>query len=633
MNNNKQTIIAFLLLFVLYVLYLFINLPQGDTQLTDKKKVNSAQKTTIDSASLQAAKINADTTLSVAKKDSLIKNLNEISFSNQSDKTFGPFSQAAQCDNQEFILENEKLKIKFSSKGARIIDVQVKGFKGYNHQTPEIYDLLDVHLMNHNQDRFSYQLPIKGVENGKVQSQDLCFEPTMQGNQIVFRAYTNDRKAFIEQKYILTQNYAIDYALSFDGLKPYLNNDKVNLEWLSHLPKLEKNPDYERRMTSVYFKEGESNPSYCNCTADAEENVSNKIHWVSYAQQFFNTSLIFKGNTKPTKGDFNTYMMPKTSDHLKNLNSVISFPVADLKTDFQMTFFIGPNEHNLLSSLNINLEQIIPYGWSIFGVINRYVIRPMFNLFSTFIPSYGFIIILLTLLIRILLFPLQFNMLKSGVKMNILKPKMEEIRRKYKDDQQSIQMENMRMYSEYGVNPLGGCAPMLLTMPIWIALYRFFPASIEFRQKGFLWADDLVSYDSIFDFGYIPVIGDFYGDHISLFTLLWCVSMFAYLIYQSKTQDLSAGGANAKMMMYMQYAFPVIFFFALNSWAAGLTCYMLFSNLFNILQTYLVRNVIIDRKKLEAEMEHRKNNPKPKSSFQLKYEEALKQQQEQKKKK
>jgi YidC/Oxa1 family membrane protein insertase len=172
---------------------------------------------------------------------------------------------------------------------------------------------------------------------------------------------------------------------------------------------------------------------------------------------------------------------------------------------------------------------------------------------------------------------------------------------------------------------------MLLTMPIWIALYRFFPASIEFRQKGFLWADDLVSYDSVWDFGYVPVLNGIYGDHVSLFTLLWCISMFAFLIYNSKQMDMSAGGANAKMMMYMQYSFPVIFFFALNSWAAGLTCYMLFSNVLNILQTFLVKNVIINKKKLEEDMEHRKNNPKPKSGFQQRYEEALKQQQEMKK--
>jgi len=243
------------------------------------------------------------------------------------------------------------------------------------------------------------------------------------------------------------------------------------------------------------------------------------------------------------------------------------------------------------------------------------------------------IIILLTFLIRALMFPLQFKMLKSGVKMSILKPQLEDLKKKYKDDSQGYQMEQMRVYNEYGVSPLGGCLPMVLTMPIWISLYRFFPASIEFRQKGFLWADDLVSYDSIWDFGYVPIIGDFYGDHVSLFTLLWTVSMFAYLIYNSSQMQMGGDNPNMKMMKYMQFAFPVIFFFALNSWAAGLTCYMLFSNLLNIGQTFLVKNVLINKDTLAAKMEEIKNKPKkPKKGFMAKYEEAMKQQQELKKK-
>jgi len=387
-------------------------------------------------------------------------------------------------------------------------------------------------------------------------------------------------------------------------------------------------------MTSIHFKEVESSPSYCTCASNDNRKIEKNIQWISYAQQFFNTSLIIKGDLKPSAAELQTFMTPLEQSHLKNLNSSISFPVVNQNTLlYDMEFFLGPNNQDTLANLNIGLEQVIPFGWSIFGVINRYVIRPLFNLLGSFIPSYGLIIILLTLLIRILLFPLQFTMLKSGVKMSILRPRLEALKKKYKDDAQGMQMEQMRMYNEYGVNPLGGCLPMVLTMPIWIALYRFFPASIEFRQKGFLWADDLVSYDSIWDFGNVPVIGYFYGDHVSLFTLLWCISMFAFLIYNSKQMDMTAGGANAKMMMYMQYSFPVIFFFALNSWAAGLTCYMLFSNLLNILQTFLVKNVIINKKKLEEEMEKRKNNPKPKSGFQKRYEEALKQQQDQKKNK
>jgi YidC/Oxa1 family membrane protein insertase len=259
-------------------------------------------------------------------------------------------------------------------------------------------------------------------------------------------------------------------------------------------------------MSSIHFKEVESSPSYCTCASDANKKLEKNIQWISNAQQFFNSSLMFNGNLKPRSADLNTVMSAKEAAHLKELNSSISIPLADQENmEYKMQFFIGPNDHNLLSKLDNGLEQIIPFGWSIFGAISRYVIRPMFNAFIYIVPNYGLVIILLTLLLRVLLFPLQFNMLKSGVKMSILRPKMDEMRKKYKDDQQGLQVEQMKLYSEYGVNPLGGCLPMVLTTPIWIALYRFFPASIEFRQKGFLWADDLVSYDSIFDFGVFAI--------------------------------------------------------------------------------------------------------------------------------
>ncbi len=650
MNSKNSTLIGFSILFLLFMLFNWLNSPskkQIEEYKIAMKKYNDSialadslskiamkkSNSEVDSILIVKDKLLQDSTISELEKDSILQSLNKISNSNTA--AFGPFSGSTGCEEKTFLIENDKLAITFSSLGARIIDVKVKGFLGYNHVTAEKYDKIDVRLMNHKDDRFSYFIPIIGAARGGVSTQDLCFEPEIMGKTIVFRAYTDDRKGYVEQKYNLDKGYLIDYDVKLEGLKDYIPGDakSITLDWMSHLPKIEKNDQYEQRMSSIHFKEDESSPSYCTCASSSNEKLEKNINWISYAQQFFNVSLISKGDVKPNSADLQTEMIDLSETHLKNLKSKIKFPINDGNVNYDMEFFIWPNNHDVLSDLKIGLEQIIPFGWSIFGVISRYVIRPIFNFLGTFIPSFGLIIIMLTFLIRLLLFPLQFTMLKSGVKMSILRPRLDEMKKKYKDDQQGMQMEQMRLYSEYGVNPLGGCLPMLLTMPIWIALYRFFPASIEFRQKSFLWADDLVSYDSIWDFGYVPFISSIYGDHVSLFTLLWCISMFGFLIYNSKQMDMSAGGANAKMMMYMQYSFPVIFFFALNSWAAGLTVYMLFSNLLNILQTFLVKNVIIDKKKLEADMENRKNNPKPKSSFQQRYEEALKQQQELKKKK
>jgi YidC/Oxa1 family membrane protein insertase len=652
MNSKNSTIIGFTLLFVLFLLYTWMNSPsqkQIDAYKANLKKyqdsialsdslsklaeVNGNLNT--DSLKLLQDKIAKDSTKSQTEKDSILKSLElDVKNNGGGSAAFGSFSSSTGCEEKTFKIENDKLVVTFSNKGGRIVDVQIKGYLGYDHSTKNKYDKVDVHLMSHKADKFSYFIPITGAARGGVNTQDLCFEPTVTGKTITFRAFSDEKKGFIEQKYNLDKGYLIDYDLKLEGLRDLIPGDAQNISllWHAHLPKLEKNAEYERRMTSIHFKETESSPSYCTCASDATENITKSVQWISYAQQFFNSSLIVKGNVKPNSADLRTMMMPESSAHMKDLVTKLNFPIADQSTlVYDMEFFIGPNQHTILADLNVGLEQIIPFGWSIFGVISRYVIRPLFNFLGGFIPSYGLVIIILTLLIRVLLFPLQFSMLKSGVKMSILRPRLDELKKKYKDDPQGLQMEQMRMYGEYGVSPLAGCLPMLLTMPIWIALYRFFPAAIEFRQKSFLWADDLVSYDSIWDFGTVPFINSIYGDHVSLFTLLWCISMFAFLIYNSKQMDMSAGGANAKMMMYMQYSFPVIFFFALNNYSAGLTCYMLFGNLLNILQTFLVKNVFINKKKLEEKMEHRKNNPKPKSAFQQRYEDALKQQQELKK--
>lgn len=649
MNSKNSTLIGFSILFVLFLAYSWLNSPsqknidkykadmkeyRDSIALSDSLSKLAKDKNNLSSDSLIniKASLEKDSTKTAAEKDSILQNIEKTTVS--ASKAFANFSSSTGCDEKEFKIENDKLIVTFSNIGGRIKSVKIKGFKGYNHSTKNKYDFSDVELMNHKSDKFSYFIPVSGAARGGINTQDLCFEPSLEGKAITFRAYTDDRKGYIEQKFNLNNGYQVDYDLKLEGLKDIIPGDakKITLNWKSHLPKLEKNDQYEQRMSSIHFKEVESSPSYCTCASTSSEKVEKNLQWVSYAQQFFNTSLIIKGNLKPNAADLQSEMIPLTESHLKNLNSSISFPIADQNSlVYDMELYLGPNNHDILTGLKIGLEQVIPFGWSIFGAINRYVIRPLFNFLGTFIPSYGLIIIILTLLIRVLLFPLQFSMLKSGVKMSILRPRLEAMKKKYKDDAQGMQMEQMRMYSEYGVNPLGGCLPMILTMPIWIALYRFFPASIEFRQKGFLWADDLVSYDSIWDFGYVPVLNGIYGDHVSLFTLLWCISMFVFLIYNSKQMDMSAGGANAKMMMYMQYSFPVIFFFALNSWAAGLTCYMLFSNVLNILQTFLVKNVFINKKKLEESMEHKKNNPKPKSAFQKRYEDALKQQQEMKK--
>lgn len=645
---DKNSLLGFLMLFALLMGYLLLSSPSQEEinrynaevqaykdslqQVHEQDSIAKIKELQIENTLAQ------DTTLTQAQKDSIL-NAQKIQ---QSQGAFGVFSAAAQGSNKELMVENDKLKIVFNSKGGRIKSVIVKEFLAYDHSTKEDrYDKKDVVLWDNDKNKFNYKFTLNSGDRQKISTEDLYFEPSQNGNTITFKAYAANKQQYIEQKYTLSdKGYLLDYDLSFNGLNQVIDEDSpIKLEWNSFLNRIEKYAYYERTMTSIHYKEKEGSPSYCNCVSDAQAELEQKVHWISHAQQFFNTSLITKEGTSFKKAELSTKMTGEEASHLKELYTTAELPFIDNPTaTYNMQMYIGPNDYDELLALNIELERIIPFGWSIFGFISRSIIRPVFNLLAGFIPSYGLIILILTVAIRLLLFPMQKKMLVSSVKMKLLKPKFEAIKKKHKDNPQGAQMEQMRLYQEYGANPLGGCLPMLMTMPIWIALYRFFPASIEFRQKSFLWADDLVSYDSILDFNFnIP----FYGDHVSLFTLLWCISMFAYLIYNSKQMDMSAaagGGANMKMMKIMQFAFPVIFFFALNSWAAGLTAYMLFSNLMNIGQTYVTKNYLINEDKLLAEMEEKKKafaekGKTGKGGMWAQYEEMAKQQQAAKKNK
>lgn len=640
MKSNNSTFTGIMLLVLLWLTYSLLTGPtkeeiaeqQAQAQLLADQQENqdSLDQLQTQLKDDQFQQIENDTTLTPQEKDSIQTQLQRDLLGSQ----YGIFTSAAIGTDGQSTLENKKLKITFNKKGGSIAKVEVKGFKQYNHLTEDPYDKEPLVLMDNVNNRFSYYIPLNGATKGDISTGDLYFEPTLSGNTLSMRAYANDRSQYIEQKYTIKDNYTLDYQLNLEGINASMPRDKnITLDWYTYVRKIEKNPYYEKTMTTVYFKNKDEGFDYCECRTTNEELLEEQVEWVSQSQQFFNASLFSKEGTTFKSANVGSVVVDDNEAFLKILESKIEILTRDQKSAaYDMQFYIGPNKYNELAEMGNEFERIIPFGWSIFGFISRSVIRPLFNFFALFISNYGIIILLLTFLIRLVLFPLQYKMILNGVKMGVMKPEMEAMRAKHKDDAAGMQAAQMKMYQEFGLNPLGGCLPMLLTMPIWIALYRFFPSSISFRQESFLWADDLVSYDSIFDFGYVPFLYDIYGDHVSLFTLLWMISMFAFLWYNSKQMDMTAGGgANMKMMKYMQFAFPVLFFFALNSWAAGLTAYMLFSNLLNIAQTFITKNVLINKDKLREELLEKKRNykeePNKKKGFMAKYQDLLSEQQ------
>ena len=618
---DKNTIIGFLLIFAIVIAWQQFMKPSAaeiaEQRLQDSLRMEQGRLDSL--AQLPTAEVesplpDAQVEETAAADDSLA----QVRFA----ASFGPFAPAAQGEEKEYVLENELLKLVISSKGGRIVEAELKQYKKIREgeKNKEIEEPLL--LLEDEKNRFEYLLPVAGLPAG-LSTADLYFSAETGDNTLTLRAPTTTG-AYFEQTYSLEPGtYHVDYVLNWQGLENVLDRQQSTFElnWLNYLDKLEKNTSYERNYSTVYFKPVEESVEHCSCTGTDQEQVDDqRLKWVSNTNQFFNSTLI--AETGFQSGSFETEVLDLEADDLKKLHSRLAVPYGE-STSFDMDFYIGPNEFERLASYGLDLQDVVPFGRSIFGTVNRWVIRPIFSFLSKFIGSKGIVILMLTLIVKLLLYPLTYRMLYSQSKMGALKPHLANLKEKFKDDPQKQQMETMKIYQEFGVNPLGGCLPVVAQMPIWFALYRFFPASIEFRQESFLWATDLSSYDVAFS---LPTEIPFYGDHVSMFTILWAITTVIYTYYNTRHMDMSVNPA----MKYMQYFMPIMFLFFFNSFASGLTCYLLFSNLLNITQTIVTKNYLIDNDKLSRELEAYRSKPKKKKKgFQARLEAALKEQQRQ----
>ena len=536
---------------------------------------------------------------------------------------YGSFNVAAVGSETTTTLENKLMRVTFTNLGGRIKNVELLTYNKVTEDSTGKETKSAVRLMEDLKNRFEYMLPVVGAQGGTVSTQSLYFAPTKSGNTLTYRIDLGGGK-FLEQRYkIADDNFQLDYALSYAGLNGILANGtkSAKLLWVNNLDKIEQNSTYERNYSTQYFKKADGGSSYCSCTADATEEVKEGgVKWTASVNQFFTSALI--ADNRFSDGVFETMMYDPSKDDLKQTKADLTVPIEGSGTGaFNMKWYLGPNEFDRLRKYDMALEDVIPFGSSILGTINRWVIRPTFNFLSSFISSYGMVILLLTLLVKLVLFPLSYGMLKSQAKMAALKPQIEKLKVKNGDDTQKQQMETMKLYQEYGVNPLGGCMPLVLQMPIWLALYRFFPAAIEFRQAPFLWITDLTNYETYFRFSTaIPLI----GNTLSLFAILWTLSTLAYSWYSQKDMDMSANPA----MKYMQYLMPVMFFGFFNKAAAGLSFYMFASNLLNIAQTVITRNFVINQDKLLTDLEKKKSAPKKTTGFMARMQQAVQQQQQ-----
>ncbi len=549
---------------------------------------------------------NPNTSLTLTSDTSLMNKTYE--------RNFGVFAPSATGSEDKITIENEKLLLSISPKGGRIISAILKDY--------QTSDSLPLNLID--QDSSAFNITFFSEGNRIINTDDLYFQSVNQSNQSVSMRLMASNGGYLEYVYNLENNdFMMDFQVNVVGLEDIIpsNRNELELNWVINLPHTEKSLENERMYSTVYYKYLNEDVDYLSETKDDEEDLSGKAQWIGLKHQFFSTVFINNaGFEKPTSVSAVTNEGSKR--FVRKLSVETSLPYGHQSSEsIPLQIYFGPNHYETLSAYNMELERMIPLGWGIFRWVNKYAVIPIFNWLDNSITNYGIIILIMTLIIKMALAPFTLKAYKSQAKMKVLKPEIDKINKKYKDkDPMKAQQETMAFYKKTGVNPLGGCIPMLLQMPILFALFRFFPASIELRQKSFLWADDLSSYDSVLS---LPFEIPFYGDHVSLFTLLMTVST---LLYTRMNSQMS--GPQMAQMKWMMYLMPIMFLGFFNNYASGLSYYYFLANMVTFGQQFVMRKYFIDEAAILAQLENNKKKPVKKSKFQKRLEDMAKRQQE-----
>lgn len=584
---DRNTIIGFVLLAGLLFAYLFIA-SKNTRELEAKRKIIEDSIARVDLAKKQAEAAR-DTVKTNAIADSV------------------GFNSATAAAEQLVTLENDLLKIVLTSKGGIPKTVELKNYNSF-YNAP-------VKLVNGDKDIISYSV---NTNNGSKQTTDLFFKPgqmvkNADGSQSVsFEVNGGNGEIITHQFSLKPDSYFIDFNVGLQGADKLLTQNSFNLFWQAQLEQQEKDAKYERQQSQLCFVQ-DGDFDYHNLLSTDVKKFEKPVNWLSAKQHFFNTTLIAKNNFDGGQVDWTA----PANDTLKEVSLIKAnfytkvTPGANVTVPLQI--FYGPNDYKILRNSSVKkMDKLVNLGqgfYSFVRPINQYIIMPVFGFFKGLVSSYGIVILLLTLFIRLLTSPLVYSSYLSGAKMKALRPEIDTLRKKFGDDQQQFGMEQMKLFREAGVNPLGGCIPALLQIPIFFALYSFFNSNIALRGQSFLWAKDLSVYDAIINFGVkIPLI----GDHISLFTLLAVVTSFLISLYgMSNTPD-----QNNPALKYMPYIFPFMLLFIFNGLPSALTWYYTVSNVITLILQFVIQKYIINHDKILAKLEENRKKPKAKSKWQ-----------------
>jgi YidC/Oxa1 family membrane protein insertase len=628
---DKNSLIGLGLIAAILGIWLFFSGPSKEQKALAKRKQDSIVAVQNKLADEEAKKIVESTNVVEDTLKSAVA-VSDSAKAVQQNDAYRDFSISAKGTEEITTIENDVLKAYISNKGAQVVKVELKKYSRSGQTAP---------LVLFDKDSTTFALKLDAYERSRILSTDSFYFKTADKNIVVtsgsksitFKLETSKPGSYIEFVYSLKEkDYMLGCDIRFVGMEKIIssNVDQMTLNWRMNLPSQEKYIEKEKAAATAYYKFTIDKPDYLNPQRSEDEDKplnDAPIKWIAFKQQFFSSILIAQTEFLKDGSFIKNSVRPNSPTTVKVISSDLGVPYTHLPNEkFGMKFYFGPNHYNTLKEYGDDLEKMIPTGWSIFSYINKWMVIPLFDWLGSM--NMGIVILILTLIVKILLLPIAYKTYMSGARMRVLKPETDALAAKYKDgDPMKKQQETMALYRKAGVNPLSGCIPLLLQFPILIALFAFIPSAIELRQHGFLWADDLSTYDSIWTFGKVSIINSIYGDHVSLFAALMFVST---IIYTWMNSSMLQPQQNTQMpgMKFMMYFMPVIFLAVMNSYAAGLSWYYFLANMITFLQTYAFK-WMIDDKKIRAKIDENMKKPVKVSNFQKKLEQMTKERQQQ----
>ena len=601
MNFDRNTVIGFVLLALLFFGLFYFNSQQARL---DAK--NRAIQDSIDNAAKAKQKVNSPT----PQKDT-----NQVAQTPTPVST-GEFQKATSGTEKIDILENDLVKIGFTNKGGQIKWVELKKFKNQDQKL--------VKLAASPFDKIDYKIK---ADSGQVGDITGYFFPIVNvskadsAQRITYSLGDSSGRSVTHEFILRKDEYMIDFNIKATKANTFFDNEMLNLQWQYRAMKQEQDMSYERTNSQMgYVMDDEFD--YFTVGRRSEVKFDKPVEWVAMRQRFFNGILVAKDNFS---GGTMNWATPNDSNTVVESKASLQHAVKGTDVTIPLSVYYGPSDFRLLKKYDKQMGKLVNLGQGIYAFvrpINKFIVLPVFDFFSNLVGSYGIAILLLTFVIRLLISPLTYTSYLSGAKMKVLRPEIEKLRAKFGNDQQAMSMEQMKLFREAGVNPLGGCIPALLQIPIFFALYSFFNSYVDLRGENFLWAKDLSAYDAIVTFGDIPIISSIYGNHVSLFTITACVTSFLISLYSmSMTPDQSN-----PVLKYMPYIFPIFLLFIFNRLPAALTWYYTVSNLVTLGLQFIILNYIIDHDKILAKMEENRKKPKAKSKWQERFEQMQEQQ-------